>query len=90
MLECWQESYDLRPSFESLRDRMKDMEKRHKVRIICCLQTKLSTTQCVAKDKFIFNMFLFVCLDAISLWCRTAGACRVEYYAHYENWAVSL
>ena len=50
--------------------------------------TKLSTTQCVAKDKFIFNMFLFVCLDAISLWCRTVGACRVEYYAHYENLAL--
>ena len=34
MLECWQQSPDLRPSFESLRDRMKDMEKRHKVRNI--------------------------------------------------------
>ena len=54
----WQESYDLRPSFESLRDRMKDMENRHEVCNIC--RSKIGNITVYTKDKFISQFHLFV------------------------------
>ena len=32
MLECWRESADQRPSFESLATTLQDLESKHKVR----------------------------------------------------------
>ena len=33
MLKCWEENPDDRPTFENLRDELKDMENQHKVKI---------------------------------------------------------
>ena len=32
MIQCWQENPDDRPTFEILRDELKDMENQHKVK----------------------------------------------------------
>ena len=34
MMSCWQNDPDVRPTFNDLRDRLKDMETVHKVRIV--------------------------------------------------------
>ena len=72
MLECWQENPDLRPSFESLRDRMEDMKKKHEVCNICPFQARGTNTL------YTFNFgqvhrcakecFLFVGNRKISTW----------------------
>ena len=34
MMSCWQNDPDVRPTFNDLRDQLKDMETVHKVRIV--------------------------------------------------------
>ena len=77
MLECWQQSYDLRPSFESLRDRMKDMQNRHKVCKWFFLLEDHKYNTVNKYDMIIFRFHSFVWMW-IMLWCQTIGCSILE------------